>query len=184
MMQPNVGKSPPCRAKPSVWRHEATGSVSRICAKRSAPFSTASRRSSVATAGLSPDVSGDRPRPFRLSRGARARRRAGGPRGARIVCGGQEPETRCRRTDAVPGRHSDGNGHRWRSRRGRRGPGPRHCRRHPRLGGAVAPIGAAGHRDDRADHLASDRQLVRLPRSRRTRHEQRHRANTPLASAG
>jgi DNA-binding winged helix-turn-helix (wHTH) protein len=37
---------------------------------------------------------------------------------------------------------------------------------------------------NRADHLASDRQLVRLPRSRRTRHEQRHRANTPLAGAG
>ena len=125
-----------------------------------------------------------RPRPFRLSRGARARRRAGYPRRARIMCGGQDPETRCRRADAVPGRHSDRNGHRWRSRRGRRGPGPRDCRRRPRLGGAVAAIGATGHRDDRADHLASDRQFVRLPRSRRTRHEQRHRADTPLAGAG
>jgi DNA-binding winged helix-turn-helix (wHTH) protein len=54
-----------------------------------------------------------RPRPFRLSRGARTRRRGGDPRGARIVRGGQDPETRRRCADAVPGRHSDGNGHRW-----------------------------------------------------------------------
>ena len=37
-VQPNVGKSPPCRAKRSAWRRVQTGSDSRICTKRSAPF--------------------------------------------------------------------------------------------------------------------------------------------------
>ena len=45
-----------------------------------------------------------------MPRRTRIRRRARGPRGARIVCGGQDSETRFRPADAVPGRHRDRHG--------------------------------------------------------------------------
>ncbi len=49
-------------------------------------------------------------RPVWLSGGARTRRRASGPCGARIVRGGQHRKTRYRRATAMPGGHHDGHG--------------------------------------------------------------------------
>jgi hypothetical protein len=127
---------------------------------RSGSFGAACRRRPIAMTGSSPDISGITRSPVRLPRGAGARRRAGGPRGARIVRGGQGPENRCGCADAMPRRHRDGIGHHRRFRRSRRVPEPRNCRRHPRVCSAVAGVGRTGHGGDRSGDPAPNRQPV------------------------